>query len=189
MPRAPSSKYFKPQAISAFGVELLRNGGNASQAVKTIWPDDKLSPGRCGQLGVRLRQAPQIRAITDEIERRASQALAHAAERFGASADRAAEELARLAFSQLRDVVDWGTEADPANPKGPRRTYLRVREAGEISDDVHRAIVEVTRRADGTMTIKLGDKQAAIMNLARLKGWIADKPEQPNNLVSFVIQR
>ena len=32
-------------------------------------------------------------------------------------------------------------------------------------------------------------EQAAIMNLARLKGWIADKPEQPNNLVSFVIQR
>ena len=183
-----SSKYTRPPAIVAFGIEYLANGGNASAAVRKIWADDKLSPAQTAKVGMRLAQRPEIQRLTGEVERRASQALAHAAERFGASAERAAEELARMAFAQVRDVVDVVTVPDPVD-KNKRRQVLRTRDFADISDDVHRAIVEVTQRADGTITVKLADKQAAIMNLARLKGWIADKPAEPNQLVSLVIQR
>jgi hypothetical protein len=186
--QAARSKYFKPHAISAFGVEYLRNGGNASLAVRTIWPDDKIPMSRASQIGTRLRQKPELARIVGEIERRASDALAHAAERFGATAERAGEELARLAFAQVRDVAEWGTEPDPSNPKQSRQ-FLRFRGSNEISDDVHRAIASITRRPDGTITITLGDKQAALMNLARLKGWIADKPADNNQAISLIIQR
>lgn len=183
-----TSKYTRPQFVAAFGIELLQNRGNVTAAVRATFPNDKLSNANVSKVGQRLIAHPDIRKIREEIERRAAQALAHAAERFGASADRAAEELTRLAFAQMRDVVDLSTVPDPVD-KNKRRQVLRVRDFADISDDAHRAIVEVTQRVDGTVTIKLGDKQAAIMNLARLKGWIADKPEPSSQLVSLVIQR
>jgi Terminase small subunit len=188
MPKITTSKYLKPQAISAFGVEFLRNGGNATLAVKSVWPDDKLPSSRAAQIGSRLRKTPEIVRIVGEMERKASVALTHAVERFKATPERAADELVRMAFAQVRDVADWGTEPDPKDPK-LKRQFLRVRDSVEISDEIHRAVVEVSQRVDGTITIKLGDKQAAIMNLARLKGWIADKPQDVGQSVSLIIQR
>lgn len=181
------SKYYQPASIAAFGTELLRNGGNASLAVKTIWPDDGLKQVQVGMLGGRLRKHPQIQEMLAEQERRGALALSDALSRYGATSDRAADELVRLAFTNLRDVVDWFTTTDPKTKV--RRQVVRVRDAAEISEDAHRALSKISHKPDGTVTIELHDKQAAIMNLARLKGWIADKPEQPNQLVSLVIQR
>ena len=107
--------------------------------------------------------------------------------KYGATADRTGEELARLAFSQVRDVVDWYTVTDPKTKL--RKQVVRVRDASEISDDAHRAIAKITAKPDGTVTIELGDKLTALRDLARLKGWIADKPTDTGNQVAFIIQR
>ena len=163
-------------------------GGNISAAVRKTFPNEQRTSGAVTQIGILLMRTPEMVRIKGNVEEMAGRALAHAAERFGATADRAAEELTRIAFAQVRDVADWSTTADPAD-KARTRQVLTFRDSADISPDVHRAITEVTSRADGTVTIKLGDKQAALMNLARLRGWIADKPEQPNHLVSLVIQR
>lgn len=183
-----ASKYTRPQFVAAFGTEYLRNGGNISAAVRKTFPNEHRTSGAVTQIGILLMRTPEMVRIKGNVEEMAGRALAHAAERFGATADRAAEELTRIAFAQVRDVADWSTTADPAD-KARTRQVLTFRDSADISPDVHRAITEVTSRADGTVTIKLGDKQAALMNLARLRGWIADKPEQPNHLVSLVIQR
>ena len=182
-----ASKYTRPIYVSAFGIEYLRNGGNISAAVRATFPHDKLSSSNATKVGARMLAHPDIQKVRMELEGRAARALSHAAERYGANADRAADELVRLAFTNLRDVVDWFTVTDEKTKA--RKQVVRVRDAGEITDDAHRAIAKISHKPDGTVTIELHDKQAAIMNLARLKGWIADKPEQPNNLVSFVIQR
>jgi hypothetical protein len=166
-----ASKYTRPQFVAAFGTEYLRNGGNISAAVRKTFPNEQRTSGAVTQIGILLMRTPEMVRIKGNVEEMAGRALAHAAERFGATADRAAEELTRIAFAQVRDVADWSTTADPADKARTRQ------------------VTEVTSRADGTVTIKLGDKQAALMNLARLRGWIADKPEQPNHLVSLVIQR
>lgn len=174
-------------SIAAFGTELLRNGGNASLAVRTIWADDNIKPNSAATLAQRLKATPQIQEMLAEQDRRRALALSDALDRFGATADRTGEELARLAFAQVRDVVDWFTVTDPKTSQ--RKQIVRVRDAAEISPDAHRAIAKITSKPDGTVTIELGDKLTALRDLARLKGWIADKPEQPNQLVSLVIQR
>ena len=95
--------------------------------------------------------------------------------------------MARLAYTELRQVVDWGSTIDPKTKK--RETYLRVKDAVEIDPDAHKALVEITRKVDGSMTVKLADKRAAQMDLARLKGWVQDKPADATQAVQLVIQR
>ena len=183
----PRVHYYTPQAIAAFGAELLRNGSNASSAVRAIFPDETFTPKRAGQIAGVLRRKPQIISLIAERDRRQALALSDALDRFGATADRTAEELARLAFAQVRDVVDWFTVTDEKTKA--RKQVVRVRDASEISEDAHRAVAKITAKPDGTVTIELADKLTALRDLAKLRGWISDKPEQPNNLVSFVIQR
>jgi hypothetical protein len=181
-------QFYAPDALIAFGTELLRNGGNGTLAVVTLYPEMTDDRRRAAGLSIHLRRQKIVKDMVAAQALRLSQAAGEALERYGATADRTAEEMARLAFSQMRDVVDLRTETDPKDPK-KRHQVLRVRDFAEIGDDAHRAIVEVTQRADGTVTIKLGDKLAALNSLARLKGWIADKPTDPQQLVNLIIQR
>ena len=73
------------------------------------------------------------------------------------SADRVLEELARIAFSDIRDYADWDSEG----------VTLRPRDA--IPPDAASAIVEITRRA-GTTRLRLQDKKSALLVLARHVG-------------------
>lgn len=181
------SRYYTPEALAAYGAELLRNGGNGAVAVRSLYPNDNLSNARVQQLSYGLRNTPLIKDMLARQAARAASAADAALEKYGATADRTGEELARLAFSQVRDVVDWYTVTDPKTKA--RKQVVRVRDASEITDDAHRAIAKVTQRPDGTITIELGDKLTALRDLARLKGWIADKPTDTGNQVAFIIQR
>ena len=135
-----------------------------------------------------LRKQPNSPEAIDEYSRNAPlSAVTDALDRYGATADRAADELARLAFTELRQVVDWTSAIDPKTKQ--RRQTVRVRDASEIDPDAHRALAKISQKADGTTTIELHDKRAALMDLARLKGWIADRPQDPGTSVAFVIQR
>jgi hypothetical protein len=167
---------------------MLRNGGNLSQAINLLFPDPNRQSRRTNAIAVIVRKQPIVQKMIAEQAARALAAADEALDRYGATADRTAEEMARLAFAQMRDVVDLRTETDPNDPK-KRRQVLRVRDFIEINDDAHRAIVKVTQRVDGTVTIELGDKLAALNSLARLKGWIADKPADNNQAISLIIQR
>ena len=184
---AARSTVLTPDSVAAYAAELLRNGGNGSAAARLVWPELAIDPRAASRRSMLLRKQPAVLRAVEIQQQRAAQAVAEALDRYGATADRTADELARLAFAQMRDVVDLFTVTDPTTKK--RRQVLRVRDFIEISDDAHRAIVEVTQRPDGTVNIKLGDKRAALMDLARLKGWIADRPQDPGTSVAFVIQR
>jgi phage terminase small subunit len=108
-------------------------------------------------------------------------------DRYAITADRLAEEMARLAFTELRQVVDVRTETDPAS--GKRRQRVTLRDFSAIDADAHRALVEVKQSASGEVSVKLADKRGAIMDLARLKGLIVDKPPEQKQLVMLKIER
>ena len=89
--------------------------------------------------------------------------------------------MARLAFTDLRQIVDVRTVNG--------RRIVDVKEFGDIDGDAHQAIAEVRKTAGGELTVKLFNKREALMDLARLKGWIADKPVDQRNLVMLKIER
>lgn len=85
------------------------------------------------------------------------------------TAERVLQEYAALAFSDLRDVADWGP--DGVVPKA----------AGALSVDAAKAVAEVsdsrTKTGSGSVKVKLHDKKGALDALARHLGLFVERHE------------
>ncbi|HVA13450.1 MAG TPA: terminase small subunit [Stellaceae bacterium] len=80
------------------------------------------------------------------------------------SADRVLEELGRMAFSNMRDYVDWGPEG------------MTLRDKSLLDADETAAVADIQRKGNGQVVrLKLYDKLAALNALARHLGMIGGK--------------
>jgi hypothetical protein len=143
--------------------------------------NDKAQANVVGSKASRLRRHPVIAAALAEARAMQAAAVRSAVDRYGITANRVADAMARLAFTDLRQIVDVRTVNG--------RRIVDVKEFSDIDGDAHQAIAEVRKTAGGELTVKLFNKREALMDLARLKGWIADKPVDQRNLVMLKIER
>lgn len=110
------------------------------------------------EIGYGLLQKTSVQAAISAAQRERSA-------RTGITADRVIQEIARVAFSNLRDVVEWG-------PDG-----VRLRPSGELSLDVSAAVAEVSETTTpngGSIRTKMHNKIAALEQLAKHVGLYAD---------------
>lgn len=178
----------QPETLIAFAEAYIITNGNATAALRRIDPKADEKYKKIWPIADRMLRSDICQNALARIRSRGDQALAAVLDRYGITAERAAEELARLAFTQMRQVVNLYTAVDPETKK-PRQ-HLDIRDFDKIDEDAHRAIVKIKRSASGAVEIELADKRAAIMDLARLKGWIVDKPDASNGQqVNLIIQR
>jgi hypothetical protein len=166
--------------------ELLANGGNATKAYRIAYPTMTNAKAISGAAS-RLRKHPLVVQALEDAEAVSRQAVVSAVERYRITADRIADAMARLALTEVRQIVDVTTDIDPST--GARQQVMRVRDFTDIDDDAHQAIVEIKRSGSGELTVKLADKRQALMDLARLKGWVQDKPTEATQAVQLIIQR
>lgn len=173
--------------LDRFAIELLGSNGNATAALMRANPDAGWTTAMYASRASHLRKHARVQEIMRQGQEHAATALARALERYDVSAERVAAEMVRLAFTELRQVVDWGTTIDPKT--GRRETWLDVRNPDAIDHDAHKALVAIERKPDGSLKVTLADKLAAQMQLARLKGYVQEKPSDPGTAVQFIIQR
>src|ERR1051326_858503 len=105
----------------------------------------------------RIRGAPDV----EEIETRAA--------RLGITVDRVLQEYARIAFADLRDIVDWQ----------PGEDGLRIKPAADLSPDQAAAIAEIVASASTgrVYRIKLHDKTPVLAAIGRcLRMFPKEKP-------------
>jgi phage terminase small subunit len=134
---------------------------------------------------VRLTKHPLIAAMRNRRMAAAIRAVDVACERYNITADRVADEMARLAFTNLDQVADVRTVIVGGKP----RQEVVVKDFSEIEPEARSAISEVKRGVGGELAVRLFNKREALMDLARLKGWIADKPIDQRNLVVLKVER
>lgn len=151
-------------------VTAYLDGGmtNAAAAYRIAYPTSKKwSAQTVANKAYHLLAHGEIGAIIDTTRKKASQAIEKSADRFAISKERISDELARLAFVDVRKLFKW-------DGKG-----VTVLDSASLTDDEAAAVVEVSHtvtKEGGTIKVKLADKQAALMNLARLHGFVVDKP-------------
>jgi len=110
-----------------------------------------------GIIGFENLTKPYIRDAIEAAQRERSA-------RTGVTADRVVQEIARVAFSSLRDVVTWG-------PSG-----VQVRPDDEITPEAAAAIAEITATNAG-VKVKLYNKVAALEQLAKHVGLYGGKQD------------
>ena len=139
----------------------------------------------CSAKAARLSKHPLIAPLEAGRAAKVRDAVAVAVDRYGITADLLADAMARLAFTDLDQVCSWGTVME----HGKRRSWLHLHDTTSIEREALAAISEIRRSAGGELSVKLFNKREAIMDLARLKGWIADKPVDQRSLVMLKIER
>ena len=97
--------------------------------------------------------------ILEELDRRVKR-IADGAE---VRAARILRELARVAFADLRDIVEWG-------PDG-----VTLRPSDDLTPDQAAAVSEVSQGADGHKRIKSADKLRALELLGKRLGLFSDR--------------
>lgn len=124
---------------------------NASEAARRAG----YKPHYAGLRGYQLMRRPDVQvAIRDAMDARAK--------RTGVSSDRVVEELASIAFSDMRNILGWSTN------------HVRLRPASALTAADRAAIksisVRIGKRGCGHVRVRLHDKFAALMMLERHLG-------------------
>ena len=163
---------------------LLAAGSTKMAAYRAAYPGN-YNDRSCSAKAARLAKHPLIAPLEAGRAARVRDAVAVAVNRYGITAERVAEAMARLAFTELRQIVDVHSVV----VGGQHRRVVDVKDFSDIDGDAHQAIAEVRKTAGGELTVKLFNKREALMDLARLKGWIADKPVDQRSLVMLKIER
>lgn len=171
-------------AQQAAFARYLAQGKGKAESYRLAYPGD-YSAQAASVKGYRLAKHPLIAGLAAQRAAAVVAAVDSAVERYGITADRIADAIARLAFTDLDQICSWGT----AMEGGKRRPWLQLHDSATIAADARPAIAEIRRSAAGELSVKLFNKREALMDLARLKGWIADKPIDQRSLVMLKIER
>jgi len=148
---------------------------NAAEAYRRAYDCANMSPAAIHTEAQRMLVEPKIRAAILKLQ------AAHRA-RHEVTVDKTLDELSKIAFSDIRNVLDWGPAiavlsidgADEANPGYKIMHGLALKAAADISPEAAASISEVSQAKDGTLKIKLHDKLSALDKIGRHLGMFKD---------------
>jgi phage terminase small subunit len=146
-----------------FVAEYLGNGRNGAAAYRAVYGGNP-SNRRAAEEACRLLAHPNIAPMVAETNEREKAAVVRVMDRLALDKERVAELLARQALANITDILSWD-ERD-----------VTVKPSAMLDPDVLPAITEISIK-DGKVRVKLADKRAALMDLAKLRGWLVEKRE------------
>lgn len=121
------------------------------------------------------------------IESAVAEAMKKLSDRTGISQERVLAELAKIGFSDIRKAIKWSgnlvTEED--NPDGGDVLVIKTMISNSVElidsdlldDATAGAIAQISQNAAGGISLKMYDKQTALVNLGKHLGMFSDKVE------------
>ena len=133
-----------------------------------------------------LRKGPVAQAVAAR--------QAELADRIGVTVERIVTELARIGFSDIRDVVQWrsvptASDADDGGTNARVINVVEVRSADELSPQAAAAIAELSLQPSGAFRLRLHDKRAALVDLGKHLGMFADRGVRSSSSLTVEIVR
>jgi phage terminase small subunit len=134
-----------------FCLYFVENGENASKAARSAGYSEKSA----GQQGHKVLQRPQIKEFIQHLKDRVFKKLE-------ASAERTLQELVKLAYSDIRELISWdkdGVCVKDSTELGPAAACIKEVKIDEVTD--------VSGNKTRTIQLKTHDKGQALGLLAR----------------------
>lgn len=148
-----------------FAMFFVVHAGNIAKAAL----DAGYSPRTAYAQGSAVLKDPAVLELIEQFQGNKTRALVARAE---VTEQMVVEELRHVAFSRIDQIIDWGLENIPGKGKKPngRRAYVMpVADAKGLPDNVKAAIKEV-RLTDRGISIKMHDKNKALVDLGKHLG-------------------
>lgn len=125
-----------------------------------------------------------------EIARLVEKAQSKTADKLEVTKDMIVDELRKIAFADIRKAVRWGrspvdTVSENASPNGLGIYPVELVPSEEIEDDIAAAVSEVSLTQTG-VKIKMHDKKSALVDLAKMLGFMVEKVEHSGGISLLV---
>ena len=114
----------------------------------------------------------------EKVQARVNELIAKGAEKAGVTVERIINELAKIAFSDIRRALDWGLKETPDGPV----QFVTLKHSADVDDDTAATVSEVWQTNQG-ISFKFHDKPQALDKLARHLGMYKDEVNVMGNLV------
>jgi phage terminase small subunit len=159
----------------AFITAYLSNGRNGAEAYRTAYQTNG-SPKACAEAASRLLRNSNIAAILLQAEQKAAAKVEQVTDQYAVSKERVVAELARLSFSNMQDYLEVGPDGVPAL-NWAKLTRDQAGALAEVTvDETVLAGKEGEQAVKGRkIKFKLYDRRAALVDLARIRGYIVDR--------------
>ena len=120
-------------------------------------------------------------------------AQADLAGKLGVTVERIVTELARIGFSDIRDVVQWRSvpavsELDAGGTNAGVTSVVEVKSADDLTPDAAAAIAELSVQPSGSVRVKLHDKRAALVALGKHLGMFAERREETSSVTVQIVR-
>lgn len=107
------------------------------------------------------------------------------AEKLEITKERIVDELAKIAFADIRKAVRWGksridTTSENASPNGLGIYPVELVPSEVIEDDIAAAVAEVSLTKTG-VKIKMHDKKSALVDMAKMLGFMVEKHDHTSS--------
>lgn len=113
-----------------------------------------------------------------------SEAQAARSARTEIEADRVLRELAKIGFSDIRNVIRWRAnvtqlvqDEDTGEERLAVTNEVQLMDSADISSDAAACISEISQTDKGALKVKLYDKRAALVDIGRHLGMFIDRGE------------
>ena len=110
--------------------------------------------------------------VAEELGRR----RAIMAMRTGVTPERVLAELARIGFSDIREIIQWRAnvthldEDEDGDPVMRVSNEVTISDSAQLSDEAAAAVLEVSQSKDGALKVKLHDKLGALVKIGQHLG-------------------
>jgi len=179
MPSLPNARW------EAFAQALAR-GETQAEAYRQVY--GKTSYASASTLANRPPVIKRVAELRQKVEAKIVAKVAAPAIAANISKARVAEELAKIAFADISKAVVWGTRKVAVQQQGRNagaveltveetRTFVEFLDSESLPPEITAAISEIKMSAEGAITLKFHDKRAALMDLAKLFGWVIERKE------------
>lgn len=116
----------------------------------------------------------------DSILERVAEIQRRGAERAEVTVERVVRELAKIGFSDIRNVVNWGDAVgvkDLETGEVMITNGVALVSASDLDGDAAACIAEISQTREGVMKVKLHDKRAALVDLGKHLGMFVERTE------------
>jgi phage terminase small subunit len=145
----------------AFVDEYLSNGRNGAAAYRVAY-FSSANGNSCAVEAQRLLRNPKIAPLVALAAQMVAQRTQRTLEQLALTRDEVIARLAALASYEADEIFEWtakGVTLKPMHQISARGMY---------------AIQGISEGADGRISVKLPDKRQALMDVAKLSGWVVD---------------
>lgn len=147
--------------------------GSMTEAFKRGYPKSKLKSDALNASAKKIFRRTPVKLLVEQLQQKQLK-------RHERTVDRVLQEYEKLAYSDIRDVIEWGESVAVKDAESGETTIVngvKIKASAAIPAHAAAAIASIEQSKDGNLKVKFHDKRPALDSIGKHLGMFKDQVE------------